>query len=59
VIRHASTHLLHNGADLISIQKMLGHSDLATTQIYTHMLKDKLIEAVTTFHPLAQYKKKP
>jgi len=60
VIRHAfATHLLHNGADLISIQKMLGHSDLATTQIYTHVLKDKLIEAVTTFHPLAQYKKKP
>tara|TARA_B000000565_G_scaffold103496_1_gene77329 strand:- start:6536 stop:7477 length:942 start_codon:yes stop_codon:yes gene_type:complete len=60
VIRHAfASHLLHNGADLVSIQKMLGHSDLATTQIYTHVMKDKLIEAVTNFHPLSQKSVRP
>lgn len=54
VIRHAfATHLLAHGADLRAIQKMLGHADIATTQIYTHVLGDRLESLVSAHHPLA------
>jgi integrase/recombinase XerD len=55
VLRHAfATHLLAGGADLRSIQTMLGHADVATTEIYTHVLDDHLRDLVLTHHPLAQ-----
>jgi hypothetical protein len=57
VLRHAfATHLLSKGADLRSIQKLLGHADIATTQIYTHLLSDKMKEIVKEHHPLAKSK---
>lgn len=55
VIRHAfATHLLEGGADLRSIQTLLGHADLGTTEIYTHVLDERMRELVLTHHPLAQ-----
>lgn len=54
-LRHAfATHLLQNGADLRAIQMMLGHADLASTEIYTHVLEDRLRELVLDHHPLAE-----
>ncbi|MDD9361690.1 MAG: tyrosine-type recombinase/integrase, partial [Anaplasma sp.] len=55
--RHSfATHLLNNGSNIVFIQKMLGHVNLSTTQVYTHVASEQLRDVLSRFHPMSKSK---